>query len=85
MLKELKSCWFIFVFIILVFVIKSYCSDQVIRFVADTTCISIDKTQQTKFIAPVVDGKPDLKHGHLEGVHAVVDTNCGRIEIVHVK
>lgn len=60
-------------------------SRQEVRFVAGNTCISIDKTQQTRFVAPVVNGKPDLKHGHLEGVHATVDTSCGRIEIIHVK
>lgn len=58
---------------------------QQAQFVAGPTCLVIQPTLQTKFVAPLVDGKPDFKHGHLEGIAVTVDTNCGRIEITRTK
>lgn len=46
----------------------------------------MEKTPAIKLKFPMVNGKPDTKHGVLQGVKVVYDIHCGRYEtekIVH--
>lgn len=49
----------------------------------DGTCFAgLEKSQATKLIAPMVDGKADLNHATITGVAVTgFDPHCGHIEI----
>lgn len=50
----------------------------------DARCLSeVVKAPETKLIAPLIDGKPDMKQAYVVHVHATYEPSCGHIEIKH--